>query len=149
MTDKLRVVMDTNVLLRVILSKKNQGVAAAIWSLWGTGSFQLVTSESLLKELHDTLMVPELAAIHKWPREQVSDYVQSLRDIAIITSGNTPVELPALARRDPTDLPFLVAAVEGNASYIVTQDRDLLDVGEYNEISILDPLDFLRILRSL
>lgn len=149
MTDKLHIVMDTNVLLRVILSKKTQGVAAAIWLLWGTGSFQLVTSESLLKELYDTLMVPELAAIHKWPQEKVFEYVQSLRDIAIITSGCTPVELPELARRDPTDLPFLAAAVEGNASYIVTQDRDLLDIGEYNKISILDPLAFLRILRSL
>jgi len=57
MTDKLHVVMDTNVLLRVILSKKNQSVAAAIWSFWGTGSFQLVTSELLLKELHETLIV--------------------------------------------------------------------------------------------
>lgn len=121
----------------------------ALLPLSGRFGEQEVSNWSLLKELYDTLMVPELAAIHKWPREQVSDYVQSLRDLAIITSGSTPVELQALAKRDPTDLPFLVAAVEGNASYIVTQDRDLLDIGEYNEISILDPLAFLRILRSL
>jgi putative PIN family toxin of toxin-antitoxin system len=149
MRDKLRVVIDTNVLLRIILSRKPQGVAAAIWSLFASGRFQLVTSEPLLKELSDTLIVPELSEVHMWTQEQVQNYVESLREIAVVTPGISGVALPELSKRDSSDLAFVVAAVEGNASYIVTQDRDLLDIVEFMGISLIDPLDFLKILRSL
>jgi putative PIN family toxin of toxin-antitoxin system len=149
MSEKLRAVFDTNVFLRSILSKKSHGVAAALWSLFQSGSFLLITSEPLLKELYDTLNVPELAAIHKWPLHQVQDYLQSLREIAIVTPGTTAVEVPALAMRDASDIAFLVAAIEGKASYLVTQDRDLLDIDHFPGITILDPLAFLKILRAL
>ncbi len=147
--NRLRAVLDTNVLLRVILSRKSQGVAAAIWSLFKAGSFVLVSSESLLKELKETLLVPELSAIHTWSEEQVDEFVESIRELAAITPGTGVVEFRKLAERDATDLAFLAAALEGNASCIVSQDHDLLDTKNFKDISIIDPLAFLRILRSL
>jgi predicted nucleic acid-binding protein len=74
--------------------------------------------------------------------------VQSIREVALVTSSTRTVEFPELEKRDSTDLVFLTAAVEGDASYIVTQDLDLLDIKLFQGISIIDPLAFLIILRS-
>ncbi len=145
-----RAVLDTNVVLRIILSRKPGGVASAIWQLLQEGRFEVVTSKTLLEELRDTLGVPELADIHGWSAEQVEDYVEALSEIALTVPGTTAVDVPRLAQRDASDLPFVAAAVEAKA-VIVTQDADLLDLagsGELPDLKILDPLDFLRRLRA-
>ena len=150
MADRLpRAVVDVNVLLRIILTKKPEGVAAALWELLVERRFEIVTSESLLKELRDTLLVPELADVHGWSPDRIAEYVDALRESAVMVSGASPVDLPELAERDPSDLPLIAAAVEADA-VIVTQDADLLDLaGTGQDLEILDPLQFLVKLREL
>jgi predicted nucleic acid-binding protein len=47
---------------------------------------------------------------------------------------------------DAADDKFIVAAVEGEASYIVSGDLHLKDIGEYQGIKIISPTEFLRII---
>ena len=47
---------------------------------------------------------------------------------------------------DPDDNAVLACAKEGNAAYIVTGDRDLLSLGDYEGITIVTPVQFLRTL---
>lgn len=49
------------------------------------------------------------------------------------------------ARRDPKDDQFLAVAVNGNASYIITGDRDLLSLHPFRQVSIISPAQFLEI----
>ncbi len=147
----MRVVLDTNVLIRIILSKNPEGVAGALWAALQHRRFQLVTSEALLLELRDTLLSPHLAEVHHWEAEKVTAFVEALRAAAFVISAPEPVEVPALARRDPADLELLAAAVGGRAELIVTQDRDLLDLAIHDEVGdleIVDPLELLLRLRS-
>ena len=44
-----------------------------------------------------------------------------------------PGEHLEVVKNDPDDNKFIEAAVEGNAQYIVSQDRHLLDIKEYRE----------------
>jgi len=39
---------------------------------------------------------------------------------------------------------FLAVAVNARAAWIVTGDRDLLDVGSYGEVRIVTPQEFLE-----
>lgn len=48
-----------------------------------------------------------------------------------------PDSVPAICR-DPADDKFLAAALPGNADYIVSEDLDLLSMGEYEGIAICD-----------
>lgn len=144
----MRAVLDTNVLLRIILTTRPDGVAGALWQLLCQRAFVLVTSEALLDELRSTLLVPELAELHGWGGEEVALYVDSIRDLAVVVPGTATVEAPELARRDPTDLPLLAAAVEGRADFLVSQDDDLLSLLRFEGVQIVDPLGFLRQLRS-
>jgi predicted nucleic acid-binding protein len=49
---------------------------------------------------------------------------------------------------DPTDNRVLECAVAGNAAYIVTGDKHLLDIKEYQGIIMLSPAGFLAFLDS-
>ncbi len=51
--------------------------------------------------------------------------------------------------RDIKDDPVLASAADGHADYIVTGDRDLLVLGEYEGIQIVTPEQFLQILDDM
>jgi uncharacterized protein len=59
-----------------------------------------------------------------------------------------PAPLGKRRSRDPKDDPFLAGALAGGAEYLVTNDRDLLDLGSPFGIAIVTPVQFLRILRD-
>ncbi len=47
---------------------------------------------------------------------------------------------------DPKDDMFVACAVEGGADYIVSGDRDRLELGEFQGISIVEPGEFMALL---
>jgi predicted nucleic acid-binding protein len=55
---------------------------------------------------------------------------------------------PPEISRDPQDDYLLALAVVHEADYLVTRDRDLLDLGEVVGVKIVDPVTFLALLRS-
>jgi len=48
-----------------------------------------------------------------------------------------PVETPRIVPEDPDDDKFLAAAVAGNAEWLITNDRHLLELDPYREIRIV------------
>jgi predicted nucleic acid-binding protein len=52
--------------------------------------------------------------------------------------------LPPVIHDDPSDDKFLEAAVAGEASYIISGDKHLLKLSEYQGIQILKPRDFIH-----
>lgn len=65
-------------------------------------------------------------------------------ELSYLVPGRTKVEIV----RDPGDNKIIAAAIEGNADYIVSRDRDLLDLNDYQRIKIIKPEEFMKILRS-
>jgi len=59
-----------------------------------------------------------------------------------------PGKLAVKASRDPDDDKFLAAAIEAKARYIVTGDKDLLDVKSYRRVRMIRPRAFLKILQE-
>src|SRR5690606_12942936 len=56
-------------------------------------------------------------------------------------------EIPRICR-DANDDKFLATAVAGSAALIATEDKDLLDMVEYEGIRIVNGVELLRILRG-
>jgi predicted nucleic acid-binding protein len=46
--------------------------------------------------------------------------------------------------RDPNDDKFLACAIDGQAQYLVSADKDLLDLGTVEDIAIIDAPTFWR-----
>ncbi|MBC8439517.1 MAG: putative toxin-antitoxin system toxin component, PIN family [Deltaproteobacteria bacterium] len=51
------------------------------------------------------------------------------------------------ACRDPKDNMILELAVAGNADFIITGDQDLLVLNPFRDIKIVNPVDFLEIIK--
>jgi predicted nucleic acid-binding protein len=47
--------------------------------------------------------------------------------------------------RDPDDNRVLECALDGHVEYIITGDKDLLDLGEFQGMRIINVSDFLQI----
>jgi len=137
----MRVVLDTNVIISATLIQG--GNEHHVLRAWRRGRFDLVFSPAILEELGRALMYERLRK-YRWMREaEVIALLEALGRASELVPGIVAVT----ASRDPDDDKFLGAAIEGHAEYVVTGDRDLLDLGRYEGVRIVTPREFLAALR--
>jgi uncharacterized protein len=135
----VRVVLDAVVLVRGLINPSGR---------WGqlvfaqAGSYEWVVSPAIVDEYLDVLRRPEL--IRKYREVPSRNLPWVLAQIATAKMVE-PDETPSVCR-DPEDDKFLAAALAGGATYIVSEDRDLLDLGSYEGVTILSAAAFLAVL---
>ena len=126
----MKVILDTNVLIAAFAAR---GLCSALFELC-LDRFQLVLSEAILKEtaehLKGKIKLPEANC------GLVDAYLRSVCQVSEID----PVD-PA-ACRDPKDLHVLGLAQRLSAGFIVTGDKDLLDLVQYKGTRIVTPREF-------
>jgi putative PIN family toxin of toxin-antitoxin system len=76
--------------------------------------------------------------------KETAHLLEQLAESSILVEGSQRLR----ACRDPADEKFVVAALEGQADYIVTGDADLLALGKYHDSEIVTPRRFLQTLRQ-
>jgi putative PIN family toxin of toxin-antitoxin system len=106
--------------------------------------FHLLTSEELLAELEDVLSRAHLEPRLRVRGRTVAEVMIKQRVLATLV---VPAEIaPPAQLRDLKDLPVLRCAVGGQAQTIVTGDKDLLVLGEFQAVVITTPRIFLATL---
>jgi putative PIN family toxin of toxin-antitoxin system len=104
------------------------------------GEFRVFTCPELMEELAEKLET----RLH-FSADQVAatlaDYLGFLRVIQI------PKAVTAVCR-DPDDNMVLECALEGHAQYIVSGDKDLLELKEFRGIRIVRAVEFLNLLAT-
>ena len=138
--EKLKVVLDTSVLVAGLLSKR--GASAEVVSLVLTGKVHSFHTKAVMAELGEVLLRPKF-----WLDEQISEhYVRLLMDASFQVE---PLEAFAVTRcRDPKDDQFLSLASQTEADYIVSLDKDLLDLKKHAASDIAEPSSFLKAYRA-
>lgn len=140
MPARLRVVLDTNVLVSGLINPK--GPPGQILKALRAGRFVLVTSQAINEEVLEVMDRPRL-------RDKYG-LAEHLFDVAFLLWEEAEVikDSPAVkASKDPDDDKFLAAALGGLAHYLVTGDiRDLLTLKEYRGTRIVTPAEFLKTL---
>ena len=107
--------------------------------LLAAGGFESYRTPWLTAEWADTLQ--RVAAEEKlWKNPNWVNWLIWLK-----AASRQVSDIPAkrTVKRDPNDDPVIMAAVAANARYIVTADKDLLDLGEPYGVSCLTPRVFL------
>lgn len=125
----MRVVFDSNVLISAAVTAGIQ--ASYALHLVAERKLISITSSEIIREVEEKLRTKfhyELDEITKF-----SDYFQQLSTIV------QPVSINPQIIRDPNDLFVLGTAVSGEANLIITTDRDLLTLGQYDKIGIIHP----------
>jgi putative PIN family toxin of toxin-antitoxin system len=137
----LRAVLDTNVLVSGLIS--DHSPPRQLVNAWLDGQYTLVTSLHQVEELGHVLAYPHISS-----RLRLSDAEVDLILAALLSQGQVVpgvLQLPGVTR-DPKDDPLVAYTVEGAADYLVSGDRDLLDLGETENIRMVTPREFVEIL---
>jgi uncharacterized protein len=139
----IRAVIDVNVLLSSILGPL--GFSRRVILAWAAGQFRALTSEGIYTTLEEKLALPRIARRYNVNTAEDIRWIQGLLRIEA-----ERIIIPLAERLsvtgDPEDDYVLATARLGQAKYLVTGDRGLLDLRQYQETQILTPRAFFELL---
>ena len=151
-----RVVFDCMVFMQA--AARPDGPADACLVLAENRHCELIVSTEILDEVREVISRPGIRKkFGGLSDEEIDALFDRLSKVAILVQ-----DVPSVVtfRRDPDDMMYLNLAVAANAKYVITHDKDLLDLmtgvdpdaeafrTTYPEIKILDPVAFLRLIRQ-
>jgi hypothetical protein len=134
----IRVTADTNILVSGIVFPR--GKPFQLLELAREGKINLTVSHEILDEIAGVL-----ARKFNLPPEAIEEAHRRIMTIA--RTINPSVQLDVV-KEDPPDNRVLECAVSSGADYVVTGDKDLLRLGRYDSIGIINPSDFLDFLHE-
>jgi putative PIN family toxin of toxin-antitoxin system len=131
--------LDTNIVLSALIF--SNGRLAPIRQAWQQELLNPLVSKSTTEELIRGMSYPKFKLSGTDRDELLADY---LPYCAIVKIPTKAPRVPAC--RDPLDLPFLHLAVAGKAKFLVTGDRDLLEVRGQLAFAIVAATEFIAAL---
>ena len=129
----MRIVLDANVLISGVFWS---GYPFRVLDLWANDKLTVLVSEAILREYADTLgeLGTRQGAVHL-----ADTWVKFVFNHSTLVDVETPVDVC----RDPDDNKYLACAIDGAAETIVSGDKDLLDLGKFRDIPIVNPRRFV------
>lgn len=132
-----RVVIDTNLVLSALVFG---GATAKLRLAWQNDRFTPLASKATIVELIRVLAYPKFQLTASEQEELLADYLPFCETVLM------PDVLPTIPNcRDSFDAPFLVLAMVGQADYLMTGDRDLLEITDQFICPILTVEQFFAI----
>ncbi|MDI6603573.1 MAG: putative toxin-antitoxin system toxin component, PIN family [Thermoanaerobacteraceae bacterium] len=132
----IRAVVDTNVFVSILFGSP---IMEELFENCAMHKFTWVISENIYFEYRK---VVEYKKFHfrKEIKEKMFYFIDNLAEFVHVTSNIT-------VSRDKDDDKFINCAIDGNCSYIISGDKDLLEIKEYKGIRILTVKEFLQIIK--
>ena len=123
-----------------------------------SGVIQLCVSREILAEAEDVLNRPEIRAhFPDLSDEIVGAFLKRLQKLFVLVR---PVPKKFSYLRDEGDEPYINLAVAAGADFIISRDRDLLDLmtghtdeckefrQRFRSLRVVDPAEFLRLIED-
>ena len=133
----MKIILDINVIIAAFAAR---GLCSAVFELC-LDRFDVVLSESILQEtrnhLHDKIKLPVAQC------EAIISYLRANCSVSQVD------DVEASACRDKDDLHVLGLAQHASADYIITGDKDLLDLVKYVSTIIVTPREFWKVARGI
>jgi putative PIN family toxin of toxin-antitoxin system len=145
------IVLDTNVYVQYFLNPK--GVAAKCLAAVEDRKARLFISRDVLTEVRDVLLRPKI--LSRLPADSSLQVELFLRYVTEISTLFDPISPQFLFDRDPKDQMFIDLAIETGADFLVTRDKDMLDLmtghsdqckefrQRFRGLKIVEPVEFL------
>ena len=148
MSAKSKAVVDTSVIVSAILGDPEKAPAKALRAML-EGKFEAYSSREAMEELYDVFFSEKIIGLLKGKGEVATLTYVLVNSVVKIVNPKRKIELC----RDSEDNKFLEIAYEAKAEYIVTLDRDLLELRDEkkevelfeHQVKVLRPEEFLEI----
>jgi len=133
----MKIVLDTNVFISGIFWDGN--FCSKIINKWKKKKLNMITSIPIINELTETLKNFKIQI----DEEIIKEWQKIILENSIVVN---PSEKINIIKEDADDNKFIEAALAGNVDYIISQDKHLLKIKEYDKIKIISPEEFLKII---
>jgi len=148
-----RVVFDTNIYIQIVVNK--YGPAGRCFDLVLNEDIRLYVSKNIINELKSVIKRPAFESLlPDLTDRDIEAFVAGLEEVAeVLKVPKGSIEIV----RDPNDDMLIEAAVYCDADFIITWDRDLLDLmtgiddvskefkQKFRKLKIVHPQEFLRL----
>lgn len=135
----IKIVLDTNILISSLLFK---GELAGVVDLWKKGKIIPIFSRDTFDEFKSVLEYPKFSLTTQEMKVIIEEEVLPFFEVIEVTDKIKGV------CSDTDDDKFIACAVAASADFLVTGDRNLLDIGRYKSVKILSASELLRMLKS-
>ena len=133
----MKVVFDTNIYISAFVIPGGNAEKAYLHAI--DGDFELCTSIAILTEL-----ARKLDEKFGWEKQKIVQLLTSISDVATVLK-TTPL-LKVLS--DDPDNRILECALKAGAAFLVTGDKHLLKLRNYENFEIMKLANFLRIVQQ-
>ena len=102
---------------------------------------RIVATPQIMEEVRDKMTTKE--SLRKWLGVSDDDIGRFIDDLQLLCDI-VPSDVKAVGAvpADPKDDIIIAAALEAHASHIISEDKHLLNLGEYQSIIIMNRTDF-------
>jgi len=130
-----KVVIDSNIWISFMIGKNLRGLVQYIRN----GQITIITCTEQLHELSEAFRKPKFQKYFQ--TNQIATFFSFLEGVSLIVPITTAI---APLCRDPKDDYLLALSIKSDAHYLVTGDKDLLEIQKINNTLIIKYVDFLN-----
>lgn len=133
-----RIVIDTNIWISIAFGGK---IIEQVFKVVVNENIVIFICKELLDEINDTLRKPKIA--------KYVSHERSISTIDLIRDSTQEVQLHHYTLkicRDPKDDYLLALGIQVNADYLITGDKDLLELNQVSNLKIIKLVDFINLL---
>lgn len=139
MRNEVRYVFDTNVIISALLFENSKPAQALRYAL---ANGEVLLSLDLLEELNEVLGRERFNRY--LTSEEREEFLEALIERAVLVEITENVQ----ECRDPKDDKVLELALNGEAQYIISGDRDLLVLHPFRDVLVITADEFLKTIES-
>lgn len=131
-------VIDCNIILSAAISTK--GLPSQLLNIFFVESkFEIVVSPAIVAEWYLCVSRKSIQKAARASETQLGAFIASIIARSTIVNDSTTAQGIC---RDPKDDMYISAALDGNASFIVSGDADLLVLAAVEQVSVVTPRQF-------
>jgi putative PIN family toxin of toxin-antitoxin system len=145
----VRVVIDANIFISYLLvADDRSGTIVRVFESISSGRYRLVRSDRLIAEMRNSVdLKPKLR--NRISNEDLEELISLIEEVSL-PSYHDPEAEPLQILRDRKDNYLLEMANDANADFLVSGDRDLLDIRDQLEHPrIVTAREFLDLLEQM
>ena len=130
-----KIIVDTNIWISFLIGKTLKGLQNHIDSQ----SIRIITCEEQLRELSEVFKKPKLKKY--FTKEQIHEFFELLDESSEMFEIKTKISLC----RDPKDNYLVSLSMDSKADFLITGDKDLLELKSITKTIVLNYSDFDKI----
>ena len=129
-----RIILDTNLWISFLITKDFSKIDEILFSKQSI----LVFSKELLDEFLEVAKRPKFRRF--FLQTDIENILETIDEYADFVNVRAEVNIC----RDPKDNFLLALSIDGNANFLITGDKDLLDLKKFGETKIISIAEFLQ-----